>query len=134
MELLTEKLDAGSQKLFSAESLSIRGQSLQGGVQVRLFSDDDIISLIKRYYEEYEIISEYFERRARRHPLWKSEAEYKAFFLDHVRGGDLLDALEAAMEATAKYLSKNTTNWVINQELADTLRKDLKELPAAKVE
>ena len=78
MELLTEKLDAGSQKLFSAESLSIRGQSLQGGVQVRLFSDDDIISLIKRYYEEYEIISEYFERRARRHPLWKSEAEYKA--------------------------------------------------------
>lgn len=134
MELLTEKLDAGSQKLFSAESLSIRGQSLQGGVQVRLFSDDDIISLIKRYYEEYEIISEYFERRARRHPLWKSEAEYKAFFLDHVRGGDLLDALEAAMEATAKYLSKNTTNWVINQELADTLRKDLKELPAAKVD
>ena len=90
--------------------------------------------MAKRYYEENDIIEEYFERKRRRHPLWKSEAEYKAFFRAHVEGGELLDSLENAMEATAKYLSKNTTNWVINEDLAETLRRELESLDTAGLE
>ncbi len=62
---------------------------------------------------------EFFERKKRRHPIWKSEAEYKAFFLQLTGKGALLENFEKAMEATAKYLTKvmfikNTENADIN--------------------
>ena len=134
MEMLGKKHDTEGKRLFSMESLSVEGQTFEDGTLVRLLSDDDIIHMAKRYYEENDIIEEYFERKRRRHPLWKSEAEYKAFFRAHVEGGELLDSLENAMEATAKYLSKNTTNWVINEDLAETLRRELESLDTAGLE
>lgn len=120
MRLLSERLDTEQSKLFSIESLSSRGQTLQSETVVRLLSDDDIISLMKQLYDQQELVTEYFERSARRHPVWKSESEYKAFFLAISEGGELLTSVESALEVTAEYLSKNTTNWVINQTLIDT--------------
>ena len=128
MRLLSEKLDTGEKKLFSIDALSKGGQTLQSDMVVRLLSDDDIISLMKQYYYENDLVSEYFERNTRRHPVWKSESEYKAFFLGISEGGTLLASLESALEVTAEYLSKNTTNWVINQDLIDTINRELKQL------
>lgn len=127
MELLEQTLSSDEKKLFSAESLGVSGQTFKNGVAIRLLSDDDIIHLAKQYYEN-KFVSEYFERDTRRHPLWKSEAEYKAFFLDRVSGGNVIDLLEDAMEATVKYLSKSTTNWVINSDLFHLLEKELSDL------
>ena len=123
MELLEQKLSCDEKKLFSAESLGVSGQIFKDGLAIRLLSDDDIIHLAKQCYEN-KFVSEYFERDLRRHPLWKSEAEYKAFFLDRVSGGDVIDLLEDAMEAATKYLSKSTTNWVINLDLLHLLKKE----------
>ena len=127
MEYLAARIDSDEKHLFSAESLGKTGQCFQDGTEIRLLSDDDIIHMIKRYYTEYSIVSDYFDRCERRHPLWKSEAEYKSFFQDYISGA-VLTNLESAMEATAKYLSKSVSNWVINKDLLAVLENDLSEL------
>lgn len=134
MEFLKVRLDSEKNQLFSAESLGRDGQRFQDETEIRLLSDDDIIHMAKRYYHENSMVSEYFERRERRHPLWKSEAEYKAFFQDYIGGGTVLTNLESAMETTAKYLSKSASNWVINKNLIDVLEKDLDELAKANLD
>lgn len=88
-------------QLFSEASLSKTGQTFLDGVKVKLLCDDDIVYLMKNVYPS-DISSEFFERRSRRHPLWKSEAEYKAFFTQTITGGTILDRFESAMEDTAK--------------------------------
>jgi len=134
MELLEQMFNTDTQRLFSIESLGINGQAFKDGTVIRLLSDDDIIFLAKQRYTESEFVSEYFERGTRRHPLWKSEAEYKAFFLDRVKGGAVIDLLEDAMTVTAKYLSKNTTNWVIDEELLHVLEGELIDLEKVKLD
>lgn len=52
------------------ESLSVKGQKLGKGVKVSLLCDDDIIYLTKNVYPS-DIGKEFFERRERRHPVWK---------------------------------------------------------------
>lgn len=131
MELLEQTISTETKRLFSIDSLGASGQTYENGRVIRLLSDDDIIHLAKQHYFESEFVSEYFERGSRRHPLWKSEAEYKAFFLDRVKSGDLIDLLEDAMETTAKYLSKNTANWVINDALLHSLEGELTAIETA---
>lgn len=60
-----------------------------------------------------DLSEEFFERRIRRHPVWKSESEYKAFVLDSTSGGKWLEKFEKAMSVTAMYLIKSTDSWVI---------------------
>lgn len=78
LEYLKSKLDTTNKKLFSEKSLSIEGQAMQGGKKVSLLCDDDIIYLSKNIYSD-EISKEFFDRSSRMHPVWKSEAEYKAY-------------------------------------------------------
>lgn len=74
MGYLSEKMDDGESKLFSLESLSKKGQRFRNGLSVSLLCDDDIIYLMKNTFRN-ELCEEFFERRIRRHPVWKSEAE-----------------------------------------------------------
>ena len=60
----------------------------------------------------------------RKAPVWKSEAEYKAFVLDLASGGSLLEKFEQAMSVTAKYLIKSTDSWVIDDSLIAKLEKE----------
>lgn len=89
--------------------------------------DDDIIYLMKNLFYS-ELSEEFFERRIRRHPVWKSEAEYKAFVLELVSGGTLLDKFENAMSVTAKYLIKSTDSWVIDYAMIEKLEKEKETL------
>lgn len=127
ISFLSSNIDSEDKKLFSLESLSKSGQSFKDNIKVKLMCDDDIIYLMKNIYSN-ELSEEYFERKNRKHPVWKSEAEYKAFFLDFTKGGQLLDNFEKAMEATAKYLIKSTDSWVIDNNLVIKIEKELKEL------
>ena len=119
---LSEKMDDNEKKLFSLESLSKDGQRFKGGLSVSLLCDDDIIYLIKNVFRN-ELYEEYFERRLRRHPVWKSEAEYKAFVLALAPKGELLEKFEKAMSITAKYLIKSTDTWVIDKNLIRKLER-----------
>ncbi|MFL0194427.1 HD domain-containing protein [Clostridium sp. WILCCON 0269] len=127
MSYLSSKIDSGDKKLFSLECLSKSGQSFDNNIKVKLMCDDDIIYLMKNIYSN-ELSEEYFERKNRRHPIWKSEAEYKAFFLGFTKGGELLIEFEKAMEATANYLIKSTDSWVIDDKLIKKIKNELKEL------
>lgn len=134
MKMLSEKLDSGENKLFSIDSITTTGSTLKDGEKICLISDDDIIHLAKRYYEENDFAKEYFDRRMRRHPVWKSEAEYKAFLLDFSSGGTIIDSLENAMNLTSDYLAKNSESWLINESLIQTLKKELDEIERSELD
>lgn len=120
---LSEKFDSEDKKLFSLESLSKKGQRFENGLSISLLCDDDIIYLMKNYFHN-ELCEEFFERRIRRHPVWKSETEYKAFVLDSASGGKWLEKFEKAMSLTAMYLLKSTDSWVIDKGLIAKLEKE----------
>lgn len=124
---LSEKIDDNDKKLFSLESLSKKGQQFKNGLSISLLCDDDIIYLMKNCFYS-QLCEEFFERRIRRHPVWKSEAEYKAFVLDMASGGSLLEKFEQAMSVTAKYLIKSTDSWVIDDSLITKLEKEKETL------
>lgn len=124
---LSEKIDDNDKKLFSLESLSKKGQQFKNGLSISLLCDDDIIFLMKNSFYS-QLCEEFFERRIRRHPVWKSEAEYKAFVLDMASGGRLLEKFELAMSVTAKYLIKSTDSWVIDDSLIAKLEKEKETL------
>lgn len=113
--------------LFCLESLLEVGQELKENVRVSLMSDDDIIYLMKNVFPN-ELSAEYFRRIDRRHPVWKSEAEYKTFFLGKTSGGEILKEFEVAMAATAKYLGGRSDVWTINKNLVDTIKEELREI------
>lgn len=124
---LSEKMYSNDKKLFSLESLSRDGQDFDENIKIRLMCDDDIVYLMKNIYPN-ELSEEYFERKNRRHAIWKSEAEYKAFFLDFAGIGQLLTRFEKAMENTAMYLIKSTDQWVIDDKLIEKIKKEIKEI------
>lgn len=124
---LSEKIDTQEKKLFSLESLSADGQKFNDNISISLLCDDDIIYLIKNVFPN-DLGKEFFERRERKHPVWKSEAEYKAFILELASGGTLLQDFEAAMSVTAKYLIKSTDSWVIDDALISRLEKEIEQI------
>lgn len=123
MSHLKVKMDGNGKNLFSLEALSIAGQQFDNGICISLLCDDDIIFLMKNMFNT-ELSQEYFERRQRRHPVWKSEAEYKVFLLNLAKGGTLLDEFEKAMSVTANYLVRSTDAWVIDDDLIKKLEKE----------
>ncbi len=111
-------------RLFSLESLSVEGAKFRDGIKLRLISDDDIIYLSKNVYS-FPLSEEYFNRSNRRHPAWKSEAEYKATFLRNIQGGAVLEKFEKTMEMISEYLKKNSTSGVINADLIKNIENDI---------
>lgn len=125
---LNEKLNTDGNTLFSEQSLSVKGHELKKK-RVSLLSDDDIIYLFKNVYHD-ELGMEYFERRKRRHPVWKSEAEYDAYFNELIPEGKIRDDFDRIMQNLAEYLTKSTDTCVINDAFLRKLKKDAKELNA----
>lgn len=72
--------ERGNSRLFSKEALSSGGTVLSSDRVIRLLCDDDLISIGKNELWKTSEVSEYFDRKSRRHPAWKSEAEYFALF------------------------------------------------------
>lgn len=62
-------------------SLYTEGITLQNNDRIRLLSDSDIRYLMKQL-KKASCVEEFMNRNQRRHPMWKTEAEYKAIFLD----------------------------------------------------
>lgn len=127
---MNSKINTKDKQLFSISTLSFEGESFENCLNIKLLCDDDIIYLMKNVFPN-ELTIEYYQRNNRRHPIWKSESEYKAFFLQITETGELLENLEFAMESTAKYLSKSSDSWVINDELIIKLEVELSVLKTA---
>ena len=78
LEIISDEISDKNHTLFSEKSLSEEGQSFKNGTRISLLCDDDIIYLSKNKYND-DISKEFFHRGERRHPIWKSETEYKAY-------------------------------------------------------
>lgn len=127
---LNNCLNTDTEKLFSYESLTLDGHELGDGVKVSLLCDDDIVYIMKNVELcKSDLTMEFFERSKRRHPIWKSEAEYSAL-ITRVVGGNTssMDALEHAMNVIATYLAKTTDNWTVDDNTKVKLEEELQVL------
>ncbi len=113
--------------LFCYESLSKSGKKLNKKFKISLLSDGDVIFLMKNCFDD-ELIDEYFTRNKRRHPLWKSESEYKAIFKPFSR--ENFEKLENEFEELAKYLNYNNMSYVINDQALLALEEDINKSEA----
>ncbi len=111
--------------LFSYEYLTEEGKDISAGWRVALLCDADILFLMKN--TEDEAIQEYFSRKDRRHPVWKSESEYRANFDD-----SLSDAAFATFEnllaELGKYLNYLGRSGVVDSNALEACEKDIAEM------
>lgn len=114
--------------LFSFETLTEEGNRLNDNVHISLLSDDDLVYLMKNVCSD-EITKEYFNRQARRHPAWKSEAEYRDLF--YGRSGEqsnLTDHIEKEMDDLALYIFNITGKDIINEAAIEACREQITDL------
>jgi len=105
-------------ELFSFESISENKNTKDTKVEVgriTLLADEDILYYIKNVCTD-SLTKEYFARNSRRHPIWKSEAEYRALF-DEEMGSAKLDRLEKEFSYLDRYLTDNMDSPIINETL-----------------
>lgn len=124
--------DTGTEekRLFSVEALGETGISLKDNLKISLLCDDDIIYLIKNKHTD-DLSKEYFSRRDRRHSLWKSEAEYKAYLLPKITGGEILDRIEKTFKAIERYVTMSYDSWTLDEKLMDKFNNEIKELESS---
>jgi len=126
--ILSNKYDTKKKKLFSMESISVEGHELNNKTKISLICDDDIIYLMKNKFLSIDpLCKEYFSRNERRRTFWKTEAEYKAFFLERISAGTMIDDIDDALNETEIYLRKNSIEWVINNVTIEKLKDDIKK-------
>ena len=122
---------------FSYKSLTLEGQWLFEKSEedkedtlpkrrVSLLADEDILYMMKNVCSD-RLTSEYFARNERRHPIWKSEAEYRALF-DKTLGDDTLDKFEEAFHEMEEYLIRHRTIPVINEETLAYIQEEEKKI------
>lgn len=64
--------------LFGEKSLSQTGVQITEHYRIRLMADGDILFLLKNHKSDFS--EEYFNRKRRKHPLWKTDHEYNRHF------------------------------------------------------
>lgn len=124
---LNERLNTKDKKLFSVDALMQSGIYFDNGIFVSLMCDDDIIYIMK-YLCKDDLSREFFDRRERRHPLWKSEAEYMAFVSGLSKEGTLNDKFNEAMEETSNYLLGCSGTSIIKEETIRQVEEELEKI------
>lgn len=100
--------------LFSYEALSDGGVEIAEGFKVSYLCDADVLFLMKNLPKNTStVVDEFFSRKDRRHPLWKSEPEYMTIFKPGF-SEKALDIIDNALEDLCKYL-----NFINNTSVVD---------------
>lgn len=115
-----------SERLFCYDSLTAQGKEFKDIGKVVLLADEDIIHSIKCICSD-DLTWEYFSRNSRRHPVWKSEAEYRDLF-DNQIGMRNLDILEKEFKVIEKYTIENLEMPIINESLIKYYEEQLVNL------
>lgn len=138
IRFLNQKLSSNTKRLFSEKSLSAVGENFGDRGIIRLMSDDDIIYLSKNiYWEELgDLVKEYYARSERRHPAWKSEAEYNALLLDAgSERGKTLNSIQKAMDELMAYpMDAESFGGIcaIDKEILQRLNKEVNQIEELK--
>ena len=130
MIYLKDKVDVVSKakritkSIFSYEALTKKGVKLNDNLFLKFICDDDFIYLLKNKYTNL-YFDEYLNRNTRRHPLWKSESEYKSFFIS-VMSDKEQERFNNAMGKLALFQNKNGFE-EINNDMIKFLRKEIQK-------
>lgn len=120
LEKINSKYD-----VFTYEALTPEGKQISDEFRVSLLNDGDITFLMKNISGD-NFIDEYFSRKDRRHPLWKSEAEYKAIFgLGY--NNSIFQRVEDELEDLVKYLNYTSKSSEMNDAALRAIEKDIQE-------
>lgn len=103
-------------------------EQLSMSAEISLLCDDDIIHLAKTTGQYY--ATELFNRGLRRHPVWKSESEYK-IYVDGFVGDESYDELQSQIKILNKFLLEEAPSPSINQEAVDYCQGKLEEIPTS---
>lgn len=112
--------------LFSYDSLTSQGSCFEGKekeagqLHIRYLSDADLIFLMKNQYS-CSYSEEYFSRNTRRHPVWKSEAEFIDLF-DESERTVINEALEIIMTGKSEDSVELTSDTIekIKRDIVDS--------------
>lgn len=104
--------------------LTEEGQAVKNMGTVRLMGDADILFLMKNLPQNL-WVSEYFERRKRKHPIWKTEAEFQAIFRENEQAAEII---ETEFEDLSKVLKKLGYPFVINEQALAVCESDAQQL------
>lgn len=121
---LKDKVDVDDKSIFSYEALTENGITLNDNIFVKYLCDDDFIYLLKNKYPT-SYFEEFLDRNSRRHPLWKSESEYKSFFISSM-SEDEQKRFNNAMGKLAQFLKKNGIE-EINDKTIECLEQEIKK-------
>lgn len=108
--------------LFSYKYLTYEGGKISSNLKISLLSDGDLRFLMKNI-EGDSVMDEYFSRKDRRHPLWKSEPEYKAIF-KKAFSDKALNIMEEEFDQLGKYLNQIKC-FGINEEAIHACEEDI---------
>ena len=147
LEAIVEELNSffsGSRyPLFSLQSLSENGNVLthynsetqmSQDWKVRLLSDDDIVCMLKNFLHS-EVSCEYLSRNMRRHAMWKSEAEYQAYFYKQVgRDSNMSSIIETAFSKVSVLVKNSTHKDFINEEAYKRIKRDYDSLSKGSID
>lgn len=116
--------------LFSYEALSEKGVLLDASgnkkeIRSRLLCDADVIFLMKNLTDS-EQAEEYINRKNRRHPVWKSEAEYRAHLGKKALGEQAFKCFTDEMDKLFKYYGNDLDGIVhIDKTCIEKCDKDI---------
>lgn len=105
------------------EYLSKNGKTTKGYGTVRWMGDSDILYLAKNLSYNNEK-NEYYDRNQRKHPLWKTEAEFQAIFEE---SDDELDIIEKEFGDLETHLRTLGLPFVLNQQALEAIKDDMEQ-------
>lgn len=121
LQRIMTELSLLNQGLFSVEAIGSKGVQFNN-FKISLLCDDDIIFLMKNIVGGT-LVDEFFNRNVRRHPIWKSEPEYKAFI-----SSTLSDAsLKVTMNNLINFVKNKSNALTINKEIVESIEKEINE-------
>ena len=128
IEQVNRHFSTANHRLFSYETLTKEGNQLSEHIHISLLADDDLIYLIKNVCSD-ETTEEYFNRRKRRHPIWKSEAEYRSLFYCRTgENSDITNYIEKEIDDLSQYVINITGKDTINESTLDACKEQITEL------
>lgn len=125
IELVNRYFSDANRRLFSYDSLTEEGNQLDDHIHISLLSDDDLVYLMKNVCSD-ETTKEYFNRQRRRHPVWKSEAEYRSLFYCRVgEDSDVMNYIEKEINDLSQYVLNITGKDTIDDSTIDACQKEI---------
>ena len=106
------------------EYLTEIGKDINSSGRIRLIDDGDVTFLMKNL-ESCDYVQEYYDRKQRRHPIWKTEAEYQAIFIGNEETADII---EQEFSDLMKYLNSIAIPGVVDSTALERCRADADEI------